>query len=160
MITREKIIQLFDYKDGNLYWKKSTNNRVENGQIAGCILPLGYKTIGIDGKNYLMHRLIFLMFYGYMPKKIDHIDGNPTNNKLENLREANDAENSYNAKLRKDNTSGCKGVIWHKWAKKWRVIVKAKRKVIYSGYFDNLELADFVAQEARHKFHGDFAKHI
>ena len=160
MITREKIIQLFDYKDGNLYWKKSTNNRVKNGQIAGSKLPLGYRIIGINGKNYLMHRLIFMLFNDYIPKKIDHIDGNPNNNKIENLREANDAQNSYNAKLRKDNTTGCKGVIWHKWAKKWRVIVKAKRKVIYSGYFDNLELADLVAQEARHKFHGDFAKHI
>jgi hypothetical protein len=160
MLKTDEIIELFEYKDGNLYWKKSLNNRAKIGQIAGSKLPLGYRIIGVNGKHYLMHRLIFMLFNNYVPKKIDHIDGNPLNNRIENLREANDAENSYNAKLRKDNTTGHKGVIWHKLAKKWRVIVKANKKVIYSGYFDNLELASLVAQEARHKFHGKFAKHI
>lgn len=159
MITQDYLHKLFEYKDGNLYWKITINNRGKQGEMAGCLLPRGYKAIGINNKRYLMHRLIFMMFYGYLPKKIDHIDGNPINSTIENLRKANDAENSYNAKLRKDNTTGCKGVIWHKWAKKWRVIVKANKNVAYSGYFDDLELADLVSQEARDKYHHKFAKH-
>ena len=159
MINKDYLHELFEYKDGELYWKVTLSNKRKKGDMAGCLLPKGYKTIGIDGKNYFMHRLIFLMFYGYLPKKIDHKDGNAKNNKIENLRNASDLENSYNAKIRKDNTSGCKGVIWHKYEKKWIVVIKAKNKVIYSKYFDNLELADLVAQEARNKYHKDFARH-
>lgn len=159
MITKEKVLEFFEYKDGNLYWKKQLNNRGKIGQIAGSKNTRGCRIIGIGGKHYLMHRLIFLMHHGYLPKKIDHIDCNPNNSKIENLREANHAENSYNAKLRKDNTTGCKGVIWNKFAKKWMVVVKANKKVAYSGYFDNLEFADLVAQEARNKYHKHFARH-
>jgi len=159
MITKDYLHELFEYKDGELFRKITTNNRAKQGARAGSAFRQGYEFIGINNKVYLKHRLIFMMFHGYLPKKIDHIDGNPKNSKIENLREANDAENSYNAKLRKDNTSGCKGVIWHKWAKKWKVTVKAKNTVIYSKYFDDLELADLVAQEARNKYHGNFSRH-
>ena len=160
MITQEKALELFEYKDGNLYWKKQVNNRAKIGQIAGAENLRGCRIIGFEGKHYLMHRLIFLMHHGYFPQKIDHIDCNPKNSKIENLREANHAENSYNAKLRKDNASGCKGVIWHKTTKKWMVKVKANKKVVYLSYFKDLELADLVAQEARDKYHKEFARHV
>jgi len=160
MITKDYLHQLFEYKDGHLYWKVTLNNRGKVGKKAGSPRNWGYEIIGINGKMYLKHRLIFMMFKGYFPKKIDHIDGNPKNSKIENLREATDAENSYNAKTRKDNKSGCKNVFWHKHAKKWSVVVKANNKVVFRKNLDNLELADLVAQEARDKFHKNFARHI
>ena len=69
MLKIDEIIELFEYKDGNLYWKKSLNNRTKIGQIAGSKLPLGYRIIGVNGKHYLMHRLIFMLFNNYVPKK-------------------------------------------------------------------------------------------
>jgi hypothetical protein len=94
-----------------------------------------------------------------LPEFLDHIDGNTFNNCIENLRPATISQNNCNQVIRKDNTSGIKGVSWCKTWKKWKVRVQINRKRISFGYFKNLELAELVAIEARNKFHGNFAKH-
>ena len=98
------------------------------------------------------------MFHGYMPKEIDHIDNNPSNNRIENLREATRSEQLCNTKLRKDSTSGIKGVTWDKSRNKWIVSINKDKKTMFRGRFNDLELAQLVAVEARNKYHGDFAK--
>jgi hypothetical protein len=65
-----------------------------------------------------------------------------------------------NRKLFKNNTSGCKGVYWNKRNRKWQVSVGVSKKQKHIGYFDDLELAELVALEARDKYHGNFAKHL
>jgi len=65
--------------------------------------------------------LIFLYHHGYLPKFVDHIDGNKKNNRIENLREATKSQNAMNQKVSTRNTSGIKGVMWHKRDKKWFV---------------------------------------
>ena len=79
-------------------------------------------------------------------------------NRLENLREVTRSENQYNKGMCKSNTSGFRGVSWHKHSKSWvvRVCTKGKSKSI--GYFKDLELAGLVADEARALHHGKFAK--
>ena len=152
MITQSYLLKLFDtYEDGSLYWKKY--HRKCNRQSSS-----GYLNVDIDGKTYKVHRIIFMMHHGYMPEYIDHIDGNPINNKIENLRPATVNQNRQNSSIRKDNKSGCKGVYWKKDSKKWSVQIQANGKRINIGVFDNLELADLVAQEARDKFHGKYAR--
>ena len=106
-----------------------------------------------------MHRLIFLFHYGYLPKIIDHIDGNPLNNDIKNLRESTHIENCQNAKKRTTNTSGCKNVSWHKPANKWAVRLSINQKKVFFGLFEDIELADLVAHEARDLYHGKFARH-
>jgi len=153
MITQADVCSAFDYKDGDLYWKDS------GAKVGGCVNRGGYKVMGFRNKNYLIHRIVYLMFYGYLPKFIDHVDNDRVNNKLENLRPASPSQNLWNACLRPTNTSGCKGVSWHKKTKKWQVKLSVDRVLKHFGYFDDLELADLVAIEARTKYHGQFARH-
>ena len=98
------------------------------------------------------------MFNVYMPKEVDHIDGNSLNNKIENLREANRSENVCNIGIKKTNTSGYKGVHWDKARNKWMVTVQKNKKIVFNKRFEDLELAVLVAEEARNKYHKEFAR--
>ena len=99
------------------------------------------------------------MHYGSSPEIVDHADCNPMNNDIRNLRAATKADNQRNAGMFAHNKSGIKGVCWHKAAKKWLVQIKVKGVKQYLGVYEDIELAELVAQEARNKFHGNFANH-
>lgn len=159
-MNKKTILEIFYYLDGNLYWK---NNRGPNNckdKKAGSIKKNKYVNISLNKKMYLAHRLIFLMHYGYLPKIIDHIDGNPSNNKIENLREANQQQNSLNCKISKKNTSGVKNVRFNKKIKKWVVNININKKLTYLGAYQDLDLAELVAIKARNKYHQQFARHF
>jgi hypothetical protein len=158
MITQEQAIKFFEYKDGILYWKSMPYKRNDLIGTEAGTLDRDRKQITINKKHYKTHRLVYLMFHGYMPKEVDHIDNNPLNNRIENLRLANRSEQCCNTRIRKDNTSGIKGVSWDKSRNKWVVTVTKNKKTVYTNRFIDLELAQLVAIEARDKFHGDFAK--
>jgi hypothetical protein len=157
ILTQDFVTSLFLYKNDNLYWKKSKPGRQIN-KPAGTFNKKGYRYVMINGKLYLAHRLIFLMFNGYLPKEVDHINGKSNN--IKNLRPATHSQNCHNQGLKKTNTSGFKGVGWSKKYKKWRVRVTINSKEIDFGCFEDIELADLVAQEARNKHHKEFAKHF
>jgi len=156
--TKEKLHSIFCYENGNLFWK-SHKYKAYIGKKAGTLNPNGYIYISINSKQYFAHRLIFLMNHGYLPKTIDHINNNKSDNRIENLRPATISENGLNRKTSKNNSSGVKNVAWCKSSKKWKVSMTVNGKDKYFGVYDNLELADLVAQEARDKFHGKFARH-
>ena len=158
-LTQDYLKELFEYFNGDIYWKLSRSNVIKVGKKAGYLNPNMYLSTSIDGKLYLNHRLIFLMHHGYLPKYIDHIDGNPSNNKIENLREVTNSQNCQNSKKRINNLSGTKGVHWHKKNKKWRVQIKVNGKIKSCGLYVDLELAELVASEARNKYHGEYARH-
>jgi len=159
-MNKSMLNELFEYKDGNLYWKKRLSQRAKIGDKAGYLRKDGYVNIRINNKNYKAHRLVFAFHHDYMPEFIDHIDGNKANNKIENLRGVNHAQNLQNQKLRIDNKSGTKGVSWHKIAKKWRVQIIANKNVYHLGLFEDFELASLVAQEARDMYHKNYARHL
>ena len=160
--TIERLKKVFEYKDGILYWKVKPHPmafRVKAGDIADNIKSNGYKSVFVDGKAYPSHRIVYKIFNGNFDGFIDHIDGNPSNNKIENLRIATAQENQRNAKLRKDNTSGVKGVSFDKSKGTWRVRLQINKKPKIFGNFKDLEFAELVAMEARDKYHGKFANH-
>jgi hypothetical protein len=157
-LTKEYLHQIFEYKDGGLFWK-ITKKKIKAGSKVGALGSNGYLSTNIEKKRYLLHRLIFLFHNGYLPKLIDHIDGNRFNNNINNLREANFSENICNAKLYKSSKSGLKNVYWLKNANKWAVRLNINKKRVFLGLFEDVELADLVAHEARDKYHGKFAKH-
>ena len=158
--TPETLKQLFEYKDGNLYWRES-NGRAKAGSLAGCSTNSDkYIRVRINNKLHLIHRVIFFMHHGYSPKEIDHIKCDRTDNRIENLREATGGQNQKNRGKQKNNTSGYKNVTWHKTQKKWQVGMHFNKKFKLIGRFDDLELADLVAQEARNKYHGEFVRHV
>jgi len=157
-LSKEMLNELFEYRDGEIYYKVS-RSRNKAGEKAGTLCNKKYYRVKIDGKVYLNHRIIFMMHYGYLPKEIDHIDGNKLNNKIENLRPASHAENQWNTKKRKDSNANVKGVSWHKKNKMWNVKINCNNNRYNIGYFKDLELAELVAIEARNKYHGEFANH-
>ena len=140
-LTQELVQSLFTYRDGNLYWKKiNPHSKVKIGDIAGNIDKKDRVSIKISNKLYKAHRLIFLYHHGYLPKEIDHIDRNPLNNNINNLREVTRQENCRNrTKLKYRNnkltTSIYKGVCWNKQIEKWiaRIMISGQR--INLGYF-------------------------
>ena len=154
-----ELIKKLKYVDGHLVWVDCSSLKNLNGKVAGTICKDGRVMIKSGGKRYLAHRVIYFMHYGTTPELIDHIDGNPSNNKIENLRAASKVENGLNSKMRSSNKSGYKNVSWDKAVSKWRVAITCKKDRKF-WYFKDLELADLVAKEARDLHHGEFARHL
>jgi len=166
-ITQQILKHLFTYcEDGTLirnYPAAGKNNGI--GTVIGRIpKPITrnnrYVTTTVFGKHYSVHKLIYMFHYGEMPKQLDHINTNSIDNRIENLRPVTKSENARNRKLMSNNTSGFKGVSWNKNTQKWFVYVNVDKKRKNIGYFEDLELADLVATEARDKYHGKYANHI
>jgi hypothetical protein len=105
--------------------------------------------------SVIMHRVIMGAPDGL---QIDHIDGNGLNNCRANLRLATSSENNRNSQLRRDSTSGLKGVSWHKRHKKWVSGIKANGKRIHLGVFDTAEAAYAAYVAANQKIHGEFGR--
>jgi len=158
MLTQSQLLEVFDYRNGQLLWKRSTG-RVSAYSEAGAIGKRGYRHVRFMGKSYLAHRLIYLMIKNELPIQIDHIDGNKLNNRIENLRSSTQSENRMNAVRSTLNKSGVKGVCWSRSNRCWHVQVKKGKKNVYSGFFADLEFAELVSVEARNKHHGTFARH-
>ena len=150
---------LFTYSDGDLYWKIN-KGRAQKDCKAGFIQH-GYIQTMVSGKYYCNHRLIWQMFNGTIPDgmMIDHIDGNPANNHIDNLRIATRNQNQHNRKINKNNTSGVKGVTWHKSMNCWQAQIQANNQKRHLGYFNNVEDAKIVIDAARLQSHGEFSNY-
>ena len=126
----------------------------------------GYKsyklTIRYNNKKHDIRcsRIIMILNNGFLTngKVADHINNNAIDNSLKNIREATISENCRNSKLRKNNTSGIKGISWDKKRKKWEVKLYVNYKKIHIGYFLSLEDAKEAISQARKKFHGEFGR--
>ena len=157
-MTKEHLHGLFDYRDGVLFWKNdSARRKIKAGDVAGSDTSQGYRRVTIGYKEIPLHRIVFCMHHGYVPEVIDHINGNPKDNRIENLREATPSTNQHNKKIGKNNTSGCKNVSLVKG--RWQVAIRANKKR-YWWYTDDFEFAELLAHEARLKYHGEFANHV
>jgi hypothetical protein len=156
--SQEKLQELFEYKDGQLLWKVR-QGRGKKGASAGCFTNYPYKQVRIDGVMHSLHRLIFVYHHGYCPDVIDHADGNALNNDILNLREATQSENCLNKKLSATSSTKIKNVCWYSKLKRYRVGFEISGKYKHFGYYEDIELAELVAIEARNKYCGQFAHH-
>lgn len=159
MITCIELNELFDYKDGNLYWKKTCSKKIKIGSKAGSSNSLGYIQVKINKKRYLIHRIIFAIHKGFFPQYVDHINHKRNDNRIENLREATNSQNKYNINKPITNTTGSKNVYFYPLKNKYQVKIIVNKISKSFGYYKDLELADLVAQEARNKYLGEFACH-
>ena len=154
--SQKKLQELFDYKDGQLYWKERINSSIDLSKPAGCIEKNGYRRIQIEGKIYREHRLVWKYHYGKDPKEfIDHIDGNRSNNNIENLREATNQQNLFNTGPSKNNKLGIKGVI--KYGNKYRATIIINGKSKYLGMFNTTEEARLAREESEKKLFKEFS---
>jgi len=159
-MTQDYVKELFTYCDGVLRWRVSRSNRTRVGSAAGyCRSDNGRCVINVDGKLMFAHRLIFLFHHGWLPDEIDHIDTDPTNNRIENLRSATRAQNQWNARKRKDNTSGVKGVSWYAPTKRWTAQIRVNGQRKRLGYFSTIDAAAAAIAAAQRDSHGEFANH-
>jgi len=140
-ITTEILKKYFDYSDGNLIWRVN-KGRSKKGTIAGSKDNKGYLQIKLNQKVYRLHRLIWLWHGRNLSEQLDHIDRNPLNNKIENLREATRSTNQWNT----SKSDG--GVSFHKASNKWRARIKIHNKEIYLGVFADYQQAKQVRDEA------------
>ena len=158
-LSQDLLHELFEYRDGFLYWKNSVGNQVVAGSKFGTMRNNGYLQGTINKKIHRVHRLIFLYHHGFLPELLDHIDGDRANNKIENLRIANKSQNSFNAKISSKNTSGVKGVSWNKQKEKWKAECQHYKKRKHIGYFQTIEDAKNAVEFYRVSVHGEFANH-
>ena len=161
-LTVDLLKHLFDYdkETGNLIWKVSNARSQKIGDIAGSFdTSLGYVRVGISGKRYYAHRLVFLYHKGYLPKTIDHINGDKVDNRIGNLRAVTASQNQHNRKINSNNTSGYKGVSYYARTNKWCAKIRLESKRINLGYYKTPEEADAVVRKAREELHGSFANH-
>ena len=120
--------------------------------LKGCINTGGYRVVRINKKKYLYHRVIYKlhnpewnMEASSTTNLIDHIDRNPLNNNIENLRVVTNQQNQWN--------NGCKGYSWDKRENKWQVQIKVNGKSISGGYFKDEEDAIIKREEMKVKYH-------
>lgn len=118
----------------------------------------GYRRVKFDNKLYLAHRLAWFLHHGEWPTRtLDHINEIKADNRLANLRLATRNQNGYNKGKPKTNTSGYKGVHWHKRDKHWRAQIAFDGKHVNLGGFATAEEAYVAYCTAAAKYHGEFA---
>ena len=138
--AKDRIFSVLIYcpETGIFRWKIRMSSRAAEGDVAGTADPRGYRQIRIDGVVMREHRLAWLFVHGEFPEKqIDHIDGDPSNNRINNLRLADGYENHQNEGLSKNNRSGHTGVRRH--AGKWVAGLMVHGKAIHLGRFERFE---------------------
>jgi hypothetical protein len=114
-----------------------------------------YAVRWIGSQKIHMHRVITNAPLGM---DVDHIDGDGLNNQRSNLRVCSKQENHWNQGLNRNSTSGFKGVVWHKWARKWQAHIRVNGKRLYLGLFNDKTAAARAYNEAATKHFGNFAR--
>jgi len=154
----EEVAEVLEYSPdtGEIIRKKSYSNRAKVGELVGYTRSDGYIVIRAVDKQYLAHRLAWLLHYKEWPKgQIDHINHNRNDNRIENLREATGLDNNRNQSLNPTNSSGACGVSWHKQRNKWRAFVWLNNKQKHLGLFDDFDdaVAARLAANKQYEFH-------
>jgi len=160
MLTYEKVNQLLEYlPNGELRRKITTSPKAIEGTIVGNGDLRRYKYFSIDGVKYYNHRIVWFIHHGYMPNQIDHINKNPLDNRIENLRECNQSQNNWNQGVKVTNKSGHKGISWSARDKRWVARLNVCGKSYSVGNFVNKEDAVKAMEKSRMELHKEFARH-
>lgn len=157
--AREDLLRVLEYdpENGSLTWKPRSasefsqkryspeaqahwwNTRNAGKEAFTDVKRDGYRAGFLFGKRRLSHRVIWKMMTGEDPECIDHIDGDPGNNRWGNLRSVSSAENSRNKTRSRANTSGRTGV--YREGARWRASIRDARQLRHLGRFDSFEEA-------------------
>lgn len=163
----------YDSDTGHFYWLErplsmfsDVKMRLRNcnawntkfaGVRAGYVSGGGYRYIMHMGKLHKEHRLAWLYVYGNFPVgSVDHIDGNRMNNRISNLRLANNSQNSINSVVVR-GASGCRGIHWVAHAGKWRARIKINGRQVHIGYYSTKEAAAAAYADKVEEVFGEFS---
>lgn len=152
-LSAESVRRFLNYEPvtGALRWKELPPQCTRSiGSIAGSKMRRGYWKVTLFGVTYLAHRVAWLHFHGRWPAEyIDHIDGDPSNNAIKNLREANSMENARCCRA--------KGFYQDKRTGRFTAQIRVNKKSIHLGTFDTAEAASSVYFAATEKYFGEFS---
>jgi len=141
-----------------LRWSEVISRKIRKGSVAGHLHKADkYYKVRYKGKAFRVHRIIWQLFYGTTESMIDHKDGDTTNNRIENLREATHTENMRNSKTKESNKTGVKGLDWDENNKVWRGRIRFEGKRFSKRGKNKQEIVGWL-EDIRNKLHGDFAR--
>jgi len=150
----------FDPNTGYLTWKGEPHkDKTQIGNRAGYLGKDGYRYVMVKNVKLLEHRVAWLITYGVVPDQIDHINMVRDDNRIANLREASVSQNNRNRTKQSNNTSGFKGVTYHKGTGKFAAKITFNKKCYSLGYFASAESAHKAYIKASGELHGEFARH-
>ena len=156
--TELKRLVSYDPETGEFTRLITTSPRAQVGDIAGRTRPDGYRKICVASKEYYSHRLAWFYVHGVWPEQdVDHIDGDPSNNRLANLRAVTHAQNTLNSRQRPIGVSGLRGVVLHHKTGLWNARVRIDGKQRSLGYFRDKNEARQAYLKAVKELHGEFA---
>jgi hypothetical protein len=162
-LDRERLLEIlhYDAETGIWTWRASIGTRARPGKEAGSRRPGRYVTIRIDNKLYQAHHLAWLYVRGEWPKhEVDHRNGQRSDCRWTNMREANDKEQAQNRGVRSDNVSGIKGV--NRRARSYGVRYTARimvdGKSLHLGTFADAAKAAAAYRVAAEQHFGNFAR--
>ena len=149
-MTPQEVRTVFAYtpENGRLLWNIATC-KTQTGDVAGG-LANGYMQVKYKQRKYMVHRIIWCYVHGDWPKQmIDHIDGDRSNNRIENLRDVSNAKNQYNRhSLNKNNSTGHMGIMYRKRGDAYIVQITVLGAKKYIGYYKHLPDAIVARQNA------------
>lgn len=157
-VDRLKTLLRYNKKTGFFYWRVTRSHAVK-GRIAGTI-SRGHRVIGVDGELRLASRLAWFYVKGVWPtNEVDHEDRNPLNDAWRNLRAATRKQNCENNGLRRDSTSGARGVHWFKRTEQWTAYINHNHVRYNLGYFNKKKDAIAARHTAERRLftHSDIA---
>lgn len=157
-MTQDELLSIFTYEPDTGLLRRHSGGRK----------PYPWRRTGKDGrylvctigtKNIYLHRAVFLYHHGYLPEQVDHVDRDTTNNRVENLRAATNAENQYNGRRKSNNRSGAKGVVFHKACKSkpWQAKIVVDKRTVSLGYYATVEQASNAYEQGAKQFAKAFA---
>lgn len=156
-LTAERLreVLVYDSLSGTFVWRIDRYQNIKAGRIAGNLNPVGYIGICIDYRLHLAHRLAWLYVYGIWPtNEIDHINGNRSDNRICNLREATAAQNRQNyKKANATNKTGYLGVRTKNNGRTFEANIQVKGRTKYIGAFSTADAAHAAYLTAKRSFH-------
>ncbi len=160
--TQERLKELLDYDpETGLFTRKTGRGGRPPGSLMGCKPKgdFGYVLVGIDRRVYLAHDVAFVFMTGVWPSEdVDHVNTVKDDNRWCNLRAATRSQNNANSHLRKDNTSGLKGVSFNKERQRWVAQIGISGRQTNLGRSETPEAAYAAYAAAAQRQFGDFAR--
>ncbi len=149
---------IFDYRpsDGGLIWRVNTGKKQLIGMTAGVARRDGYRRVGVLDRDYYIHHLVWAWHHGEWPSRIDHANGDPSDNRIENLRLSTQSQNLANSKARKRECP--KGVTRVRDASTFTARLTVNYQQINLGNFSTEEEAHAAYMGAAVRYFGDFAR--
>lgn len=157
-LSLEIVKELFDYSPdtGLLTWRVGGSPRKIGKVVGGRLDVHGYRVCCVNYRAYKQHRVVWLWWYGKWPvDQIDHVNGDRSDNRIANLRQATNALNAQNKRTCQTNntTTGLLGACLDRKAGKYKASIGTERKQVWLGYFDTKEEAHEAYLDAKRRLH-------